>query len=115
MGYVNEMHCLSILKTDETPTVREEVSSGAGNSDAHKQSGRHDLLEVNDYMMSGLVVSSIDKWFMGPVPTFMPTDLGVPQAEPLASSVQRVREMLDKPEGLPWPPVSVDPFVQIRR
>lgn len=31
---------------------------------------KHDILDVNAYLTSGLVVSTIDKWFMGPVPRF---------------------------------------------
>ncbi|KAJ7293596.1 anaphase-promoting complex, cyclosome, subunit 4-domain-containing protein [Mycena rebaudengoi] len=52
----------------------------AANTPANEQNPppplRHDILEVNNYFMSGLVVSSIDKWFMGPVPQFNPQDLG---------------------------------------
>lgn len=39
---------------------------------------RHDILEVNQYFMSGLTESSIDKWFTGPVPSFKRVDLKIP-------------------------------------
>lgn len=83
------------------------------NPDTHSQTAKHDLLEVNEYFMSGLVVSSIDKWFMGPLPQFTPADLGVPGVEDWASSVQVVRDILDRPEGLTWPPVRVDPSIHM--
>lgn len=82
------------------------------NTDNRKPRITFDMLEVNEYLMSGLAVSSIDKWFMGPVPSFQPADLGVPQAQDLASSVHIVRELLDKPDGVAWPPVSMDPTAQ---
>ncbi len=70
-------------------------------------SPKHDILEVNEYLMSGLVVSSIDKWFMGLVPKFSPADLGVPAAEELTSSIRVAQQILRSPEGLIWPPVSL--------
>jgi anaphase-promoting complex subunit 4 len=36
---------------------------------------RHDVLEVNQYFLSGLKSSSLDKWFLGPLPTFENDDL----------------------------------------
>lgn len=38
---------------------------------------RHDLLEVNQYFMSGLVGSDLDAWFKGPAPQFYTVDLGL--------------------------------------
>lgn len=38
---------------------------------------RHDILEVNNYFVSGLAGSVIDEWFTGPVPQFKPADLGL--------------------------------------
>lgn len=89
-------------------------SSRASKSDSEAQPAQHDLLEVNEYLVSGLVVSSIDKWFMGPVPQFSAAELGLPMAEDLSASVQVVRKTLDDPEGLSWPPVSTDPIVHKR-
>ncbi|KAF4623938.1 hypothetical protein D9613_001828 [Agrocybe pediades] len=42
---------------------------------------RHDILEVNNYFMEGLVTSPIDNWFIGPVPQFSLADLGIPNFE----------------------------------
>lgn len=52
---------------------------------------------MNAYLISGLVVSTIDKWFMGPVPQFpLTTGFTVPHsalAQPLSLS-----ERLDAPK-----------------
>ncbi|KAJ3970282.1 anaphase-promoting complex, cyclosome, subunit 4-domain-containing protein [Lentinula raphanica] len=57
---------------------------------------RHDILEVNQYLMSGLEKSVIDKWFMGPVPTFAPQDLGIPGHDLTArDALERAREYLE--------------------
>jgi anaphase-promoting complex subunit 4 len=54
---------------------------------------KHDVLEVNNYFMSGLVVSSIDKWFMGPVPRFTMQDLGIPAlGRDLSAVLERSRK-----------------------
>ncbi|KAJ6509555.1 anaphase-promoting complex, cyclosome, subunit 4-domain-containing protein, partial [Mycena vitilis] len=58
---------------------------------------RHDILEVNNYFMSGLVVSSIDKWFMGPVPQFNARELGVVDVSPpLRTSLEQARTAVDQ-------------------
>ncbi|KXN90007.1 hypothetical protein AN958_05012 [Leucoagaricus sp. SymC.cos] len=56
---------------------------------------RHDILEVNGYLMSGLVVSSIDKWFIGPIPQFTPRDLGIPTEDtrPLNLVLEQIRNV----------------------
>ena len=44
---------------------------------------RYDIPEVSVYLASGLVVSAIDKWFMGPVPRFPLTPgFGIPPTNP---------------------------------
>lgn len=60
---------------------------------------RHDILEVNNYFKAGLVVSSIDKWFLGPVPRFLPEDLGIPErgVSSLAPMIERARIVATKP------------------
>ncbi|KAJ3554550.1 hypothetical protein NM688_g3049 [Phlebia brevispora] len=100
--------CLDLIgpSTDTAVWPQESARAANSTSETHSQTARHDLLEVNEYLMSGLVVSSIDKWFMGPVPSFSPAELGVPMAQDLTSSVRTVREVLNKPEGLTWPPAA---------
>jgi hypothetical protein len=66
-------------------------------------SPRHDILEVNNYFISGLVVSSIDKWFMGPVPRFTPRDVGVTGDEDsLPQVLKHARRVLDSPASMAW-------------
>ncbi|KAJ7181678.1 anaphase-promoting complex, cyclosome, subunit 4-domain-containing protein [Mycena crocata] len=58
---------------------------------------RHDTLEVNNYFMSGLVVSSIDKWFMGPVPQFNARELGIVNNSPnLYITIEHTRAAVDQ-------------------
>ena len=100
------------IATNSVAPFSENAAIANTNSDTRKPRITFDMLEVNEYLMSGLAVSSIDKWFEGSVPSFQPADLGVPQAQDLASSVHLVRELLDKPDGVTWPPVSTDPTTQ---
>jgi len=53
--------------------------------------------------MSGLLVSSIDKWFMGPVPRFSPRDLGVPGDDrDLNTLLKRAKAVTDDPAKMSW-------------
>ncbi|TFK57285.1 hypothetical protein OE88DRAFT_1744863 [Heliocybe sulcata] len=75
------------------------TQSGEGTPPALK----HDFLEVNNYLMSGLVVSPIDKWFMGPVPRFSALDLGVsPGKHSLKEVMGRARRTMEDPERMAW-------------
>ncbi|KLO20277.1 hypothetical protein SCHPADRAFT_918366 [Schizopora paradoxa] len=67
---------------------------------------RHDILEVNEYLMSGLAASSIDKWFIGPVPHFSPGLLATPHTDSLRTSIDRARQFLADPSNLTWPPIT---------
>ena len=100
--------CLS--PPDDDPLVTDpEATKATTPTETQSQlpPSRHDPLDVNDYLMSGLVVSSIDKWFMGPVPQFSLEDLGVPPIRDLASSLKASREALANPkDNFVWPPVS---------
>ncbi|OBZ78996.1 Anaphase-promoting complex subunit 4 [Grifola frondosa] len=87
--------------------LRYETSRAHSSSDYHNPPRpSHDLLEVNDYLMSGLVVSPIDKWFMGPVPRFSPQDLGVPEpssgVDGVMSAIKRARSVINSAEGMTW-------------
>ncbi|KAI0361641.1 hypothetical protein OH77DRAFT_1417907 [Trametes cingulata] len=57
---------------------------------------QHDILEVNDYLTSGLVVSQIDKWFMGPPPRFSSESLGVPQNTNISFALRKARAALNR-------------------
>ncbi|KAH9946631.1 anaphase-promoting complex, cyclosome, subunit 4-domain-containing protein [Amylocystis lapponica] len=86
--------------------IKYEISRLA-NANDHNHSQfppKHDILEVNDYLMAGLVVSPIDKWFMGPVPRFSPHDLGVPgDQQSLTTVIQRARSVINNPAQMAWP------------
>ncbi|KAH9849773.1 anaphase-promoting complex, cyclosome, subunit 4-domain-containing protein [Lenzites betulinus] len=56
----------------------------------------HDILEVNDYLTSGLVVSQIDKWFVGPAPRFTAESLGVPQSTNISFALRKARAALNR-------------------
>ncbi|EIN13727.1 hypothetical protein PUNSTDRAFT_59241 [Punctularia strigosozonata HHB-11173 SS5] len=56
---------------------------------------KHDILVVNDYLTAGLIGSPIDKWFVGPVPTFTTEDLGGSlKPPPLHEAIQNARKAL---------------------
>lgn len=73
---------------------------------------RHDILEVNKYLMSGLVVSSIDKWFMGPVPQFKESDLGLPGIQPLREVIDLAKAAVNDPNQVKWQHVGI--YISIR-
>ncbi|KAL6309999.1 anaphase-promoting complex, cyclosome, subunit 4-domain-containing protein [Sparassis latifolia] len=84
--------------------LKYETSRANSSTEAHTQPPpKHDMLEVNDYLMSGLVVSPIDKWFMGPVPRFSPQDIGVlGDQHDLTTVLQRARSVLKDREQIAW-------------
>ncbi|KAG5221888.1 nucleolar DEAD-box protein required for synthesis of 60S ribosomal [Salix suchowensis] len=64
---------------------------------------RYDVLEVNNYFMSGLQVSPIDKWFVGPIPSFTPEDLGVlDQQQPLQEVLEKARQAAKQGKEEGW-------------
>ncbi|KAL0071986.1 hypothetical protein AAF712_000909 [Marasmius tenuissimus] len=70
---------------------------------------QHDILEVNQYIMSGLESSIIDKWFSGAGPSFSLQELGIPAHDlSLPTVLHDAREALSCPEELAWR-VNVDP------
>jgi hypothetical protein len=85
-----------------------DVSSEIGNTSpvADPQSPnqpRHDVLEVNEYLTTGLVKSEIDAWFRGGVPNFSPQDLGVPHHnQNLSAAIERARSALRDPSQTAW-------------
>ncbi|KAF9270239.1 hypothetical protein L218DRAFT_22909 [Marasmius fiardii PR-910] len=70
---------------------------------------QHDILEVNQYLMSGLESSSIDKWFIGAVPNFSLQVLGVSSQDLLLpSALQHARQALAQQNQLAWR-INIDP------
>ncbi|KAG6911951.1 hypothetical protein DXG01_000199 [Tephrocybe rancida] len=70
--------------------LRFETSAANPASDNAPQP-RHDILEVNNYFVSGLATSSIDRWFTGPTPQFSLESLGTDGGMPFLDAVQRAR------------------------
>ncbi|GLB36171.1 putative DEAD-domain-containing protein [Lyophyllum shimeji] len=64
---------------------------------------RHDILEVNNYFISGLSTSAIDQWFTGPVPDFTLQDLGVPGGDnSILAVLKRARAVAKDPAEMAW-------------
>jgi hypothetical protein len=67
---------------------------------------RHDILEVNEYLMSGLASSPIDDFFAGPVPRFTTDGLGVSGlAANLNDALERAKAAIASPQTLLAKPV----------
>ncbi|KAI0651841.1 anaphase-promoting complex, cyclosome, subunit 4-domain-containing protein [Trametes meyenii] len=75
--------------------LRYEIAR-ANAADHQQPRPQHDILEVNDYLTSGLIVSQIDKWFMGPAPRFTPESLGVPQNTNISVALRKARAALNR-------------------
>ncbi|CCM01973.1 uncharacterized protein FIBRA_04046 [Fibroporia radiculosa] len=87
--------------------LKYEVVCASTPLDAQRPPPKHDILEVNDYLASGLVVSPIDKWFTGPIPKFSVQDLGVPATrQDLNAAMERARDALKDPQRVAWLSVS---------
>ncbi|KAK2461900.1 hypothetical protein APHAL10511_006363 [Amanita phalloides] len=84
--------------------LRFETSVIANTNNDNTPIPKHNLLEVNNYFMSGLVVSSIDKWFMGPVPSFSPRELGLPGDTygGIPDVLEKARFVLSTPGQVVW-------------
>jgi anaphase-promoting complex subunit 4 len=86
-----------VIISDHTETT------SANPSNENNPSPRHDILEVNNYLMSGLVVSSIDRWFMGPVPQFSLRDLGEPgDSQAVSAVIEEARSVANDPAQMAW-------------
>lgn len=92
--------------------LSETVLLGPSSETPNSTPLRHDILEVNQYLMSGLEKSVIDQWFMGPVPTFVPQDLGIPGYNlTVRAALQKAREYLDHRDPSETP-ITVPPDVR---
>lgn len=94
--------------------LAESFKAANKDADVHTPPSRHDVLEVNEYLMSGLVVSSIDRWFMGTLPKFSLSELAVPHVQKLNASMDAVSDILGKADGVTWPPVRAAPYCRVR-
>lgn len=93
---------MTARNTDVTET------SAANQSNEPTSAPRHDILEVNNYLISGLSASSIDRWFEGSVPHFSPQDLGVPgDIDAVAASLAKARAVASDPAQIAWKTVRI--------
>ncbi|KAG6902868.1 hypothetical protein C0995_010037 [Termitomyces sp. Mi166 len=70
--------------------LRFETSAANPSSDNAPQP-RHDVLEVNNYFVSGLATSLIDRWFIGPAPQFSLQDLLRESGKSILDVVEQAR------------------------
>lgn len=87
-----------------TPRNTDMVETSAANqSNDPTSSPRHDILEVNNYLISGLSPSSIDRWFVGSAPHFSPQDLGVPgEIDAVAATLAKARTLANDSTQINW-------------
>jgi len=74
----------------------------APDSQAHIPS-RYDIMQANEYMMSGLAESVLDKWFSGQAPKLSLEELGsVGEGGDLSEVMKRARKVANDPKGIEW-------------
>ncbi|KAG8219826.1 anaphase-promoting complex, cyclosome, subunit 4-domain-containing protein [Butyriboletus roseoflavus] len=87
--------------------IRHETIVANPSAESHTNPD-HDILEVNGYLISGLMTSKIDEWFTGSLPQFNPGDLscfGPPQSSmTLDEVIQLTRAALQDPSQTSWQP-----------
>lgn len=92
---------IMVRTTSLNPDAAE--TSAANQSNDTASSPRHDILEVNNYLISGLSPSSIDRWFAGSPPQFSPQDLGVPGViDAITAILERARTWASDPAQIAW-------------
>lgn len=79
---------------------------------------RHDILEVNNYLVSGLASSKIDMWFEGDLSQFEPHESSVAKSTPesLAETIRRAKiAAIHGLTELPGQEVLVDVYIPLTR
>lgn len=78
---------------------------------------RHDMLEVNNYFMSGLTSSCLDKWFAGPTPHFKRADLGISDYnhDTLKEALDSAFKIAEDPAQMAWQTVRIHLIVALIR
>ena len=98
------LRCVCIkLPVQDIHDIDLEITKSAQTDPHNHPPPRFDILQVNEYMMSGLVRSEIDKWFSGSVPKFSAEDLGVSGCKAdLKEVLERARETAGDPTRTAW-------------
>jgi anaphase-promoting complex subunit 4 len=65
---------------------------------------RYDIMQANEYMMSGLAESVLDKWFSGQAPKFSLEELGSvgEGTGNLSEVMERARKVANDSKGIEW-------------
>ena len=74
-----------------------ETARANATGDHHNSRPQHDILEVNEYLMSSLRASPIDKWFTGLAAPINRESIGVPSENlTIEAAVSKARAALDR-------------------
>ncbi|KAH8827987.1 anaphase-promoting complex, cyclosome, subunit 4-domain-containing protein [Flagelloscypha sp. PMI_526] len=92
--------------------VPDTISSPQNNNETKAPPLPHDILEVNNYLISGLAESDIDKWFTGPPPSADNTLLNLERPQKLKTVLEQARVALSVQGFTQWPPSPVPSVVE---
>ena len=95
------VHVAEIAKNAQAPDSQVHIPS------------RYDIMQANEYMMSGLAESALDKWFSGQAPKFSLEELGSvgKGTGDLAEVMERARKVANDPTGIEWQHVRSCPMI----
>lgn len=101
-------HMFTCFPIDPLSEIYSETIVANPSAESHTNPD-HDILEVNGYLISGLMTSTIDEWFTGSLPQFNPGDLSCfgPHQSSMALDevIQLARAALQDPSQTSWQPV----------
>ena len=84
-------HVAEIAKNAQAPDSQVHIPS------------RYDIMQANEYVMSGLAESVLDKWFSGQAPKFSLEELGsVGEGGDPSEIMERARKVANDPKGIEW-------------
>jgi len=92
-GWVTRrVHVAEIAKNAQAPDSQVHIPA------------RYDIMQANEYMISGLVESILDKWFSGQAPKFSLEELGSVGGGTgdLREVMERARKVANDPAGIEW-------------
>jgi anaphase-promoting complex subunit 4 len=95
--------CAQINADFDSYQIDTEITKNAQTDLHNHPPPRFDILQVNEYIMSGLVDGQIDKWFLGPTPKFSTEDIGIsgPNVN-VAEVLERSRQFAQDPTKTAW-------------
>lgn len=89
---MRRVHVVEIAKNAQAPDSQVHIPP------------RYDIMQANEYMMSGLAESVLDKWFSGQAPKFSLEELGSvgEGTGDLTEVMERARKVANDPRGIEW-------------